>query len=383
MNESRAARHQRIRRRAQAAGVLSGGTLLTVLAFTPVGRGFAGWATSIAEVLPKPLAPAGALMVFVSMLVCVWEIATLPAVLFTGPDRPGRGASAEPSSVRAVVTGGLVALCAALLVCAGIQVAAWLTGDWWWLAGGAFVAAVLVVVMHTAPGVLARLSGARPVTRPALVERLGALSRRIQVPIESIDELPAGAAATSTALVAGGGSARRVFIASELIQDWSDEEVAIVVAHEFAHHAHHDLWLTLALDVVLLVAGFWTADALARSLAVPFGLPAIGDLGALPFVALVVAGVWVVAAPLRNAVSRNQERRADDFALRITGSADAFRTALRRLASRHLAEERPSRLTRWMFHRHPSVAERLATADRYEECRTAYRSIDPSVHRSN
>jgi STE24 endopeptidase len=225
--------------------------------------------------------------------------------------------------------------------------------------------------MHAAPGILARLSGARPVTRPALVERLGALSRRIHVPIESIDELPAGAAATSTAIVAGGGSARRVFIAAELIQDWSDEEVAIVVAHEFAHHAHHDLWLTLALDAAVLAGGFWTADALARSLAGPLELPAIGDLGALPFVALVVGGVWVVTAPLRNAVSRSQERRADDFALRITGSADAFRTALRRLASRHLAEERPSRMTHWLYHRHPSVAERLATADAFQPGRKA------------
>ncbi len=378
MNESRAARHQRIRRRAQAAGVLSGGSLLAVLVFTPAGRGLAGWAASIAGVLPKPLAPAGALVVFISMLVGAWEIATLPAVLFTGPDRAGRGATGDPASARAVVVGGLVALCAALLVGAGIQVAAWLAGDWWWLAGGALVAAVLVVVMHTTPGVLARLSGARPVTRPALVERLGALARRIHVPIESIDELPDGAAATSTALVAGGGSARRVFIASELVQDWSDEEVAIVVAHELAHHAHHDLWITLALDAVLLAAGFWTADALARSLAGRLGLPAIGDLSALPFVALVVAGVWVVTAPLRNFVSRSQERRADDFALRITGSADAFRTALRRLALRHLAEERPSRMTQWLYHRHPSVAERLATADAFQG-RPRDRSVDPSI----
>jgi Zn-dependent protease with chaperone function len=97
----------------------------------------------------------------------------------------------------------------------------------------------------------------------------------------------------------------------------------------------------------------------------------VGDLAALPFVALVVAGVWVVSAPLRNAVSRNQERRADEFALRITGSSGAFRTALRRLASQHLAEERPSRVTQWLYHRHPSVAERLAMASAFQSGREA------------
>jgi len=73
----------------------------------------------------------------------------------------------------------------------------------------------------------------------------------------------------------------------------------------------------------------------------------------------------VASTPLRLALSRWQERRADRFALRATGGADAFSTAIRRLGARHLAEERPSLLTRWLFQRHPSVAERLAMAERF------------------
>ena len=72
------------------------------------------------------------------------------------------------------------------------------------------------------------------------------------------------------------------------------------------------------------------------------------------------------------------QRRADAFALQTTGSADAFRTALRRLALRHLAEEHPSRMTQWLYHRHPSVAERLETADAFQG-RSGDRSIDPSI----
>ncbi len=65
-------------------------------------------------------------------------------------------------------------------------------------------------------------------------------------------------------------------------------------------------------------------------------------------------------------MSRWQERRADAFALELTGGAAEFRAALRRLAARHLVEERPSRLTRWLYHRHPTVAERLRFADQFE-----------------
>jgi hypothetical protein len=49
--------------------------------------------------------------------------------------------------------------------------------------------------------------------------------------------------------------------------------------------------------------------------------------------------------------------------LQLTGEVDAFGAAIRRLSARHLSEERPSSLARWLFHRHPPVAERLASAE--------------------
>lgn len=369
MNESRADRHQRLKRRAQAAGTLGGGLLLSILAFSPAGAGLSAWARALTASLPEPLAAIAALIVFVTAVVVAWELATLPALLLGGGTRDsGRVSAISESrlSVGTVAAGLVIALPAAVLIAGSIQFSVWLAGAWWWPAAGAFVGAGLILVMHAGPAILARLSGARPVTRPALVERLGALARRISVPIESIDELPPGSSATTTAVVAGGGSARRVFIASDLLQDWSDEEVAFVVAHEMAHHAHHDLWRTLALDTGILVIAFGAADRLASWTSSSLLTPQVGELSALPFVALAVAGVWILTAPLRHAVSRHQERRADDFALRMTGSADAFRTALRRLASRHLAEDHPSRLTKWLYYRHPSVAERLASADDFQ-----------------
>jgi STE24 endopeptidase len=79
--------------------------------------------------------------------------------------------------------------------------------------------------------------------------------------------------------------------------------------------------------------------------------------------------VWLLFAPVRFAQARRQERRADVFALAMTDGAEAFSSAIRRLGARHLAEERPSRVTRWLSHRHPTVAERLALADAYRRLR--------------
>jgi STE24 endopeptidase len=360
MNESKATRYQRGKRRAQAVGVLSGGALLAVLALTPAGAWLAAWVAGITASWPWLLRAPLALVLFTGACALLWEIAWLPAVWYLESrvdTRYGRRTETRDALVTQVQT-MFLGVAVAILAGAAVQVGAALGGTWWWLIASSLLAAALVTAMHIGPAILARAAGAQPLERPALVELLGGLARRVRVSIDSIDGLPESASVTETALVAGASGARRVFIAAELLRDWPDEEITVVVAHELAHHAHHDLWQTLAVDVVVLAAGFWTAD---RALALAAGSAA--ELAALPLIALIVGGVWLLSAPIRHAVSRWQERRADAFALRLTGRADAFQAAIRRLAARHLAEERPSLLTRWWFHRHPPAAERLRVAE--------------------
>lgn len=70
----------------------------------------------------------------------------------------------------------------------------------------------------------------------------------------------------------------------------------------------------------------------------------------------------LAATPLANAFSRFNERQADRFALQLTGLRTAFASAMRRLASQNLAEESPSRASVLLFHTHPPIEERIASA---------------------
>ncbi|HEX5068882.1 MAG TPA: M48 family metalloprotease [Vicinamibacterales bacterium] len=359
MNESKATRYQRNRRRAQAVGVACGGAWLAILAFTPVGQALAAWAGGEAAsgVLGHTL---GLLFYLVIVLAC-WEAVSFLALWVAArADRRADRSHQARDARQSLAASLLLALPASFILAGLVLAAAWVAGSWWWLAAAIATAGALVAALHLAPGVLARASKATPIERPALVERLGALARRIHVPIASIDVLPADSTLTASAIVAGAGERRRVFIADGLMRDWADEEISVVVAHELAHHVHHDLWTTLVLDVVVLAGGFWLAGAVRPWVAGADAPPAGLDM--LPIVALLVCGVWLAASPARHALSRWQERRADRFALQLTGSTDAFQAAIRRLAAEHLVEERPSRLTQWFYHRHPTATERLETA---------------------
>jgi STE24 endopeptidase len=77
---------------------------------------------------------------------------------------------------------------------------------------------------------------------------------------------------------------------------------------------------------------------------------------------LAAGAVMIAATPFVNAFSRLNERRADRFALKLTNRADAFVSAMRRLASQNLVEEHPSRPVIWLFHSHPPIAERIEAA---------------------
>ncbi|MFI5178304.1 MAG: M48 family metalloprotease [Vicinamibacterales bacterium] len=367
MNETKASRYQRLRRRAQAAGLLSGGVMLAALAFAPAGRRLAGWAAEPVRGLAGPVGTGVGLVLFVILLVVLWEIAALPAMLYLGLRVDGR-LNGDPPAVDEVLAAQghatLVALPVALVVALTLELSVRLAGAYWWLAAGVLLAIGLGAALHGAPAVLARLANAAPVSRPGLAARLAELAGQARVPVAGIDEWRTGEGGRTTALVTGIGRTRRIFISSDLVRDWSDTEIAVVVAHELAHHAYHDLLRTLAVDAFVLSA------ALGASAAVVRFAPAVGpleDLATLPLVALVAGGVWLAATPLRHAQSRRHERRADLFARVVTGGSGAFSAAIRRLGARHLAEERPSAVTRWLFHRHPTVAERLAMAEAYRQ----------------
>jgi len=371
MNETRATRYQRLRRRAHAAGLASAGLMLTIVALTPLSRQLAAVAERFARGLPSPFFAAVAVGLFVVLVVALWELAALPAAVYLARRidvRYGTGHSATSveDAMTAQAHAALVALPVAMVGGAIWLVSVRVAGGAWWVIAGALAAIAIGAGVRAGPALLALVADAAPLAKPALADRLRTLARRARVPVTSIEEWRVGDDATPTALVAGIGRSRRVLIATPLLRDWSEDEVAVVVAHELAHHANGDLGRSAIVDAGVVVVALGLAHLAVVAAAPWIQVSGPGDLAAVPLLVLIAGTIWIAATPLRHALSRRDERRADTYALALTGAADAFTAAIRRLGERHLAEERPSALTRLLYYRHPSVAERLALAEAYK-----------------
>lgn len=235
---------------------------------------------------------------------------------------------------------------------------------WWWLIVSLAFAVLTLAATHVAPVMTApRLYHVRPLRRPGLRRRLDALVRRAGAPAIAIREWKTGAdAPRANAALVGIGLTRRVLLTETLLADYSDDEIEVVVAHELAHHAHGDAWKTLAFKAVAAALSCGGAQWALHRFGPSLGLAGLADVAGLPVAALAGGSVVMLLRPVSNLLSRRLERRADRYALALTGKPDALVSGLRRLAAQSLAEERPSRVTEWLFHSHPPWSDRLMAA---------------------
>ena len=371
MNEDRATRYHRIKRRVSVLGLIWTVVLLAGLMWTGWSAGLRSTAESLAGRLVDSTAwPSVTVAVYVVLLTIVNEAGGLPMAFYSGyvverrynlSNETLRGWMADQAKSLGI---GLV------LGAAGAMLIYWLirlSPDRWWLWGGALFALIVIGLVNLAPVLLLPLFySVKPLDREALRNRLLALAEQAGARVLGAYEWGlAEKTKKANAALAGLGGTRRILVSDTMLAEYSDDEIEVVLAHELAHHVHGDIWKGIAFESALILAGFYAAAAALSALASRFGLRGISDPAGLPLLLLAVGGVSVLMVPAAYALSRAHERAADRFALDLTKNPAAFISAMRRLGAQNLAEEQPSKIVEWLFYSHPPVRERIAAAQAF------------------
>ncbi len=367
MNEDKSTKYHRLRRRADLLGTAMAGVLLLGLSFAGGGQRLRELAAAVAQWVPGGFEEAITVALLTVMIVLLLQIVELPFAYFQGYQLEHRyGLSTQSLShwladhAKGVVLGIVFAVAGTAVVFTALR--NW-DASWWWISAAVFAVAMIGLAQLAPVVLLPIFYKFKPLERPALVERLLALATRARTDVVGVFEwVLSGHTKKANAALAGMGKTRRILLSDTLLTDYSEDEIEVILAHELAHHVHRDLWRGIALQAASLVAGFYLADVVLRSLADPLELRGIADPAALPMLML-IGGVWsFISLPLANAMSRAQERAADRYALTTTRNVDAFVTAMKRLSQQNLAEEYPSPLVRWLFYSHPPIRERIDAA---------------------
>jgi STE24 endopeptidase len=363
VNEDKSARYHRLRRRASILSACTAALFLILLLTT-------GASAALRDAVASG-SPWLTLAAYVAVVAVTFELLQLPVAFYKGVVLERRyGLSTQPLSGWWLDQGKAAAVGMALIVGGASMVSALIrwSPDRWWIAAAASFALVLIVLAHLAPVVLLPLFyHFKPLDRVELAERLERLAARAGARVLGVFEWSVkDRTRKANAVLAGIGRTRRILLSDTLLAAHTDDEIEVVLAHELGHHVHGDIWSSLAFETGLMALGFFAADRLLALFAGSFGLAGKSDVASLPMLLLAMGVVSVVLMPIFNALSRSHERRADRYALQMTGNAAAFVSAMKRLGAQNLAEEEPSRVVELLFYTHPPMAARIDAALKFQ-----------------
>jgi len=326
---------------------------------------FGGISARVSHLLDFPQPWASALY-FLGLVILI-GILTLPLTYYQGFVLSHRyGLSKQTLSDW--ITDGLKATGIGLLLGVAIVLVVYLfidrfEGTWWlWAASALFLFTVLLT--HLTPTLLLPLFfELETLGNVDLKQRLTELARRAKTDIRGIFTMNLSSKnTTANAMLAGLGNTRRIILSDTLIDQYTPEEIEVVMAHEMGHHLHKDIPKLIAVQAVVFVAAFYLGDLALKAGIVPFGLRGISDVTGLPLLALVLAAFGLLITPLVNAFSRYVEKLADKAALELTANPGAFVSAMTKLTDQNLSVANPSRLVELWFYDHQPYVRRVNLA---------------------
>jgi STE24 endopeptidase len=236
----------------------------------------------------------------------------------------------------------------------------------WWIWAGVFLFLFGIVMTNLFPVLILPLFyKVKPVEDAALTERLTRMAESVGAKVLGVFRMDLSEKTKkANAAMAGLGNTKRIILGDTLLANYTTEEIEVVLAHELAHFKYKDLWRMLTLGAATTFAGLWIADWALRLGVERLGFRDISDIAAFPLVVLVFVLFGLITMPVTNGFSRWREYAADAFAVRLTRNVDAFVSAMNKLADQNLADLAPHPVIEWLLHDHPSLAKRIAAAEK-------------------
>jgi Zn-dependent protease with chaperone function len=238
--------------------------------------------------------------------------------------------------------------------------------QYWWIIAWLIFIGLFVFFAQIAPVALFPLFYKfAPLQNDELKERLVRLGERAGTRVRGVYEWKLSEKSKkANAALTGLGNTRRIILADTLLQNYSNDEIEAVLAHELGHHVHGHMVKMIVVQALVTLAGFWAANEVLRyAIDDQKMFQHLSDFANLPLLALVASGLSLLLMPALNAYSRFTERQADLYCWKCVANVTPYITAMEKLARQNLSESHPSRLVELLFHSHPPISKRIAAAE--------------------
>lgn len=238
---------------------------------------------------------------------------------------------------------------------------------WWYLLAAGWIGVTVFMAKFVPIIVIPLFFKSEPLGDGELRKRLIALAERCGLKILDTFRLKISAKTKkANAALVGLGATRRVLLGDTLLENYSRDEIEVVIAHELGHHKLSHMGKSIILSAVSILAICYLLHIISPVIADISGVGSINSLVTFPSILLVISLAGLILTPLQNAISRKMERSADLFALKATTLKDAFISCMTKLSQQNLSDPAPNRFIEIMLYDHPPVSKRIRMAEDYK-----------------
>ena len=136
------------------------------------------------------------------------------------------------------------------------------TPQHWWVIAWVVFLGLFVLLAQLAPVVLFPIFYKfEPLENEELKRRLIVLSERAGTRIRGVYKWHLSEKSKkANAALTGLGATRRIILADTLLDNYSDDEIEAVLAHELGHHVHRHILKSIFVQAGITLFGFWLAN---------------------------------------------------------------------------------------------------------------------------
>ena len=176
--------------------------------------------------------------------------------------------------------------------------------EYWWLVAWALFMGLFVVIAQLAPLVLFPIFYKfEPLDDESLKQRLVQLGEKAGTRVRGIYKWHLSEKSKkANAALTGLGATRRIILADTLLDNYSQDEIEAVLAHELGHHVHRHILKSILVQAGITLAGFWIANFVLHLAIERWHMfDTLSDFANLPMLVLLSTVLSVVLMPVLNA----------------------------------------------------------------------------------
>lgn len=238
-----------------------------------------------------------------------------------------------------------------------------------WLMAGIFGFFLLVVLVGSAFALPLQKLFYRfdPLEDGSLKDRIGELFVSNGYKVRSIYVMNASKRTTrANAFCAGIGKGKKIALYDNLVNNYSEDEITAVFAHELGHDKHKDTAVMAVMQIVIyaVISALIGLTVASPAVSVAMGFAEVNAEAMVLILSMAVLSplMTLLMIPF-NVISRRMERRADTFAANC-GLGQPLMDALKRLSRDNLTDLNPHPFLATIGYSHPTVGERVQVIEK-------------------